>query len=60
MFGNDPFFKDMGMGGGMSGGFTSFSSSSSRGGGMPGMSKSVSTTTKTVYFFLYSETERRS
>jgi len=47
MFGNDPFFKDLGVGG-ASGGFSSFSSSSSKGAGMPGMSKSVSTTTRTV------------
>lgn len=48
MFDNEDFFGGMAnMGGG--GGFTSFSSSSTMGGGrMPGTSKSVSTTTKTM------------
>lgn len=51
MFSNDPFFSDMGMGG-FGTGSTSFASFSSSSGGGPrvgGMSKSVSTTTKTVY-----------
>lgn len=42
---NDDFFK--GFGGGGMGGFSSYSSSSF-GGGTPGLSKSVSTVTKTV------------
>ena len=49
MFDKDPFFRDMGLGGfGGGSNFQSFSSSSSMGGSMPGLSKSVSTTTRTV------------
>lgn len=63
MFGdNDPFFKDMGMGGFGQGAssFTSFSSSSSTGGPkVGGVSKSVSTTTKTVYLISDVVTVRR-
>lgn len=55
MFDQDPFFKDMGMGGFGTGAggasFSTFSSSSSSGGPHIGMSKSVSTSTKTVYFY---------
>ena len=55
MFGdNDPFFKDMGGFGQGAGNFTSFSSSTSTGGPrVGGLSKSVSTTTKTVYSINY-------
>lgn len=50
MFDNDNFFKDMGGFGNGASSFTSFSSSSSTGGPrVGGMSKSVSTTTKTLY-----------
>ncbi len=64
MFHDDPFFKDMGMGGGGFGqgaaNFTSFTSSSSTGGPrVGGLSKSVSTTTKSVYGFAYLGTGRQ-
>ena len=57
MFDNDPLFRDMGLGGFKGG--SSFQSFSSSGGSMPGLSRSVSTTTRTVYLYVDLETARR-